>query len=165
MNSSDCVANENEWRDSEGKRERSSPNTRVGEPGADGADPEGCLETGGVAMFKEVARCVVGCSRPGGCCRMRRSPEAPMPCSCSGTIGDLKQRRESLVQKGMCLHSHLPHHAIQLSSIDAHPLGSVYGRGCSCLGQQVRGAFVLNKGGIVRDAGRLLFRQGIEVFW
>ena len=27
--------------------------------------------------------------RAGGCCRMRRRPDAPSPCSCSGMIGDL----------------------------------------------------------------------------
>ena len=56
MNSSDCVANEKEWSDSEGKRERSSPKANVGEPGAVGVDSEGCLDTGGVLMFSEVAR-------------------------------------------------------------------------------------------------------------
>lgn len=56
MNSSDCVANENECSDSEGKRERSSPKANVGEAGAVGVDSEGCLDTGGVVMFSEVAR-------------------------------------------------------------------------------------------------------------
>lgn len=35
---------------------------------------------------REVAELVLGRS---GCCRMRRRPEAPRPCSCSGTMGDL----------------------------------------------------------------------------
>lgn len=55
MKSSDCVANENECRDSVGKRVRSSPKVSVGEPGTDGVDVEGCLETGGV-MFNDIAR-------------------------------------------------------------------------------------------------------------
>lgn len=87
MKSSDWVANENECRDSEGKRVRSSAKARVGEPGADGAEPEGCLETGGV-MLREAARWVEGTREP-GTWRMRRRPEAPRPCSCSGTMGDL----------------------------------------------------------------------------
>lgn len=28
-------------------------------------------------------------ARAGGCCRIRRSPEAPSPCSCSVMTGDL----------------------------------------------------------------------------
>jgi hypothetical protein len=89
MNSSDCVAKENECRDSEGKRVRSSPKAKVGDPGAVGADSEGCLDTGGVAMFNEAARWFVcNCLGP-GCWRMRRRPEDPRPCSCSGTMGDL----------------------------------------------------------------------------
>lgn len=89
MNPSDCVANENECRDSEGKRVRSSPNAKVGEAGAVGALPEGCLEVGGV-MFNDVARWEEDMDRRGpGCWRIRRKPEAPMPCSCSGMMGDL----------------------------------------------------------------------------
>jgi hypothetical protein len=41
MNSSDCVANENEWSDSEGKRVRSSPKARVGDPGVGGMPRHG----------------------------------------------------------------------------------------------------------------------------
>lgn len=56
MNSSDCVAKENECKDSEGKRVRSSPKAKVGDPGTDGAEVEGCRETGGVAMLSEDDR-------------------------------------------------------------------------------------------------------------
>lgn len=66
---------------------RSSPKVSVGEWGVDGADPEGCRDTGGV-ILSEAARCADG-SRGPGCWRMRRRPEAPKPCSCSGRMGDL----------------------------------------------------------------------------
>lgn len=85
MNSSDCVANEKECSDSEGKRVRSSPKAKVGEPGA---LPEGCREVGGV-MFKDAARWEDVDRRGPGCWRIRRRPEAPKPCSCSGMMGDL----------------------------------------------------------------------------
>lgn len=76
---------------------RSSPKANVGDPGAVGVEPEGRLETGGVAMFSEVARCDdVGNLGP-GCWRMRRRPEAPRPCSCSGRIGDLVMMRQPLL--------------------------------------------------------------------
>ena len=97
MNSSDCVANENECKDSDGKRVKSSPIANVGDGGAEGEDPEGRLDTGGVAMFSDVARWVVGGRREPGCWRMRRSPDDPRPCSCSGTIGDLEQLRQPLL--------------------------------------------------------------------
>jgi hypothetical protein len=87
MNSSDCVAKENECKDSVGKRVRSSPKARAGEAGAEGVEPEGCLEVGGV-ICSDAARCEVGNLGP-GCWRMRRRPEEPMPCSCSGRMGDL----------------------------------------------------------------------------
>jgi hypothetical protein len=89
MNSSDCVANEKECSDSLGKRLRSSPNANVGEAGAVGAASEGCLDPGGVAKFSDVDRAEGGPREP-GCWRMRRRPDAPMPCSCSGTMGDLR---------------------------------------------------------------------------
>jgi hypothetical protein len=34
-------------------------------------------------------------ARRGGCCRIRLSPEAPSPCSCSVMIGDLIEDLES----------------------------------------------------------------------
>jgi hypothetical protein len=99
MNSSDCVANENECRDSEGKRVRSSPKANVGDPGAVCVDSEGCLDTGGVARFSEAARWVVcSCLGP-GCWRMRRRPEDPRPCSCSDTMGDLEHGCQPLPTK------------------------------------------------------------------
>jgi hypothetical protein len=109
INSSDCVANENECRDSEGNRERSSPKANVGDPGAVGAESEGCLDTGGVAIFNDVARCVEGGNREPPCWRMRRRPEAPMPCSCSGTMGDLKRMCQPLLNTcpAACLIPHL----------------------------------------------------------
>ena len=89
INSSDCVANEKECSDSLGKRVRSSPKARVGELGAVGTEVEGCLEAGGVGlMFSEAARWAETPREP-GCCRMRRRPEAPRPCSCSVTMGEL----------------------------------------------------------------------------
>lgn len=88
MNSSDCVANENEWSDSEGKRVRSSPKAKVGDPGTEGAASEGCRDTGGVLMLSEVLRWVEG-SCLGAGCRIRRNPDVREPCSCSGTMGDL----------------------------------------------------------------------------
>jgi hypothetical protein len=91
INSSDCVAKEKECSDSEGKRVRSSPKAKVGEAGAVGAASDGCLDTGGVAKFSDVERWVAeGGPREPGCWRMRRRPEIPMPCSCSGTMGDLQ---------------------------------------------------------------------------
>ena len=91
MSSSDCVANENECNDSEGKRVRSSPKDMIGEGGAEGPEPEGRLEDGGV-ICSDDARCEAR-PEPGslgaGCWRIRRRPEAPRPCSCSGLMGDL----------------------------------------------------------------------------
>lgn len=91
MSSSDCVAKENECNDSEGNRVRSSPNAIIGEAGADGPDPEGRREVGGVMCSDDArweARLEPG-SLGVGCWRIRRSPEAPRPCSCSGFRGDL----------------------------------------------------------------------------
>jgi hypothetical protein len=89
MNSSDCVAKENECSDSDGNLERSSPNAKAGDPGGEVAESEGCLDTGGLPRLSEAARWVEGGGREPGCCLMRRRPDAPIPCSCSGTRGDL----------------------------------------------------------------------------
>jgi hypothetical protein len=66
IDSSDWVAKENECRDSVGKRVKSSPKGIVGEPGADGAEADGCLDTGGV-IWRDAARWVEGTREPGGC--------------------------------------------------------------------------------------------------
>ena len=162
INSSDWVAKENECSDSEGKRDRSSPKAKVGEAGAVGVDSEGCLDAGGVLMFSEVARCVVDSCLWLGCWRMRRSPEDPRPCSCSGTMGDLMHTRQPLLSKRRMLlpgptSSHMPTscahyspcHAIQLPSIDAQALRSIDGwRQPRAVVQQARGAFRLDQRGI-----------------
>ena len=38
---------------------------------------------------------IVG-TREGGCCRIRLSPDAPRPCSCSVIIGDLREEHSQL---------------------------------------------------------------------
>jgi hypothetical protein len=85
-------------------------------------------------MFNEVDRCVEGGRREPGCWRMRRSPEAPMPCSCSETMGDLRRMCQPLLSTCPAatsttsprLYTHSPCHAFQLSSIEAHALPCVY---------------------------------------
>ena len=50
---------------------------RVIEDDLDGKENDDSGEDGNVGI------------RGGGCCRIRRRPDTPSPCSCSGTIGDL----------------------------------------------------------------------------
>lgn len=104
MNSSDWCANEKECNDSEGNRLRSSVKLRTGEDGPEGMPIEDSREFDNVRVMEpergatnealredsvdsEVGR--VGARR--GCCRIRRKPEAPRPCSCSVIIGDLEE--------------------------------------------------------------------------
>ena len=97
MASSDWCAKEKECKDSLGNRFRSSPKFKPGDvvPGVKVAVIDGRREEGR-ERFKEEDR--GGSCRPwtpwlegflDGCCRMRRKPDAPRPCSCSGMIGDL----------------------------------------------------------------------------
>jgi hypothetical protein len=76
---------------------RSSLKASIGEGGAEGPELEGRLEDGGV-ICSDSARCEAR-PEPGsldvGCWRIRRRPEAPRPCSCSGFIGDLKRVSDS----------------------------------------------------------------------
>jgi hypothetical protein len=138
MKSSDCVAKENECNDSDGNRVTSSPIPNVGEPGADGADPEGCLDTGGV-MFRDVDLWVVPGLRTEpagnlgvGCWRIRRRPEAPRPCSCSDTTGDLMLLSQPAFLRLDCIPpeclcpSYLPGHPVQLSRVDTRTLRGIH---------------------------------------
>jgi hypothetical protein len=88
---------EKECSDSDGNRLRSSMEFKAGEDGTvfvavcggsrdmmgDAADRETALEEGDIIKLSP--------SRNDGCCRIRRRPERPEPCSppCSGIIGDL----------------------------------------------------------------------------
>jgi hypothetical protein len=102
MNSSDCWANENECKDSDGNRLRFSVKFNVGEEGPDeiaiepardfGSESVIELDRGPTDAFREEEseEGRVG-ARTGGCCRIRRRPEAPSPCSCSVKTGDLKE--------------------------------------------------------------------------
>jgi hypothetical protein len=104
MNSSDWWANENECKDSEGNLVRSSVKFSVGEEGPDGMSIDPVLELGNVRAIEpdrgateafrddDSDEGIVG-ARGGGCCRIRRRPEAPRPCSCSVTTGDLREEQ------------------------------------------------------------------------
>jgi hypothetical protein len=99
IKSSDWWAKENECRDSDGKRERSSEKLGDGAPGNVGktggfeskrvmdVDLDSPMEELLDAGFEEDG--MVG-GRVGGCCLIRRSPERPSPWSCSVTIEDLR---------------------------------------------------------------------------
>lgn len=115
-------------------------------------------------MFSEAARCVEGGNREPGCWRIRLNPDAPMPCSCSGTMGDLWRVSATTQRMHLCfslLHvDDLPRHAVQLPGIDAQPLRCIYMRR-SALGHEVGRALILDQrdmfgSGTVRG-------QGIEV--
>ena len=93
--SSDWWANEKECKDSEGKRVRSSLKLNGGDEGP----PEvNVREEGRLRVIEDDLEGIenddsgedgnVGV-RAGGCCRIRRRPDTPKPCSCSGMIGDL----------------------------------------------------------------------------
>jgi hypothetical protein len=167
MNSSDWVANENEWRDSLGKRVRSSPNARAGEAGAgagtEGSEPEGCLETGGV-MCSEAAREVDNLEP--GCWRMRRRPEEPMPCSCSGRMGDLSRRECLSTERVAWSRAVSPCHAVQLARNDAHSLGvERQGRGRH-LREQIARALILGERDMVgSEAEDVRVRWSRVVVW
>ena len=78
---------------------------RVGEDGPGARDPERELgkdevmelDRGPTEWFREETseEGVVG-TREGGCCRIRLSPDAPRPCSCSVMIGDLREEHNQL---------------------------------------------------------------------
>ena len=79
-----------------GKRLKSSPKVRVGEVGPEGKVVDGWRD-GGNERVMEPCRLAVGLVTPGvigalveGVCRIRRSPEAPKPCSCSGIISGIE---------------------------------------------------------------------------
>ena len=100
MNSSDWCANEKECNDSEGNLVKSSVKFNVGDEGPDVKAIEPArvggnvrvieLDRGPMDGFREDASegGSVG-TRAEGCCRIRRKPEAPRPCSCSVMTGDL----------------------------------------------------------------------------
>lgn len=100
MKSSDWWANEKECSDSEGYRVRSSVKFRVGEEGPEVFAKDGVRGVGRVRVMEpergprdglredEPEEGKVG-ARGGGCCRMRRKPDAPSPWSCSVMTGDL----------------------------------------------------------------------------
>lgn len=100
MKSSDWWAKENECRDSEGNRLRSSVKFSVGEEGPELMAKEGVRGFGSASVIEAVRGPTDGLreedpeegnvgARGGGCCRIRRRPEAPSPCSCSVMTGDL----------------------------------------------------------------------------
>ena len=83
---------------------------RVGEDGPDGKaiEPEREFDKERVVMeddrrgpregFREVDPEVeLAVPRERGCCRIRRRPEAPRPCSCSVKTGDLRRRMWSAI--------------------------------------------------------------------
>jgi hypothetical protein len=96
MNSSDWWANEKECRDSEGNRLRSSVKFKGGEPGPGGIIIDDDLvrvmdpDRGPMEALREddSEEGSVGGGRI-GCWRIRRRPEAPIPCSCSVMTEDL----------------------------------------------------------------------------
>jgi hypothetical protein len=109
MNSSDWWANEKECSDSDGKRLRSSVKFRVGEEGPEGMAKDAVRAFGNVRLIEpdrgptegfreeDSEEGMVGTLR-GGCCRIRRRPDVPSPCSCSVMTGDLM---EDLVSIGV----------------------------------------------------------------
>lgn len=114
MNSSDWWAKENECKDSEGNRLRSSVKLSVGEDGPEAIaidaerefgkdrviDPDRGPTEGFLEDDSEEG--IVG-TRDGGCCRIRLSPEAPRPCSCSVMIGDLGEEYcQRLATRAIC---------------------------------------------------------------
>jgi hypothetical protein len=100
MNSSDWCAKEKECNDSDGNRVRSSVNI-VGEAGPGDKAPEELFREPGSVRLIEFERGAIDAARDelveggrvgargGGCCRIRRRPDAPRPCSCSVITGDL----------------------------------------------------------------------------
>lgn len=100
MKSSDWWAKEKECRDSEGKRVRSSVKFSVGEEGPECMAREGVRGVGRARVIEPDLGPTEGLreddpeegnvgARGGGCCRIRRRPDAPRPCSCSVMTGDL----------------------------------------------------------------------------
>lgn len=100
MKSSDWWANEKECRDSDGNRERSSVKFSVGEDGPEVMARDADRVGGSVRVIEPDRGPTEGLreedpeegnvgARGGGCCRIRRRPDAPRPCSCSVMTGDL----------------------------------------------------------------------------
>jgi hypothetical protein len=100
MKSSDWCAKEKECRDSEGNRVRSSVKFSVGEEGPEFMTTEDARVGGSARVIEPVRGPTEGVrdedpddgnagARAGGCCRIRRRPDAPSPCSCSVMTGDL----------------------------------------------------------------------------
>lgn len=112
MNSSDWWAKENECKDSDGNRLRSSVKFRFGEDGPEVMTvPDGAREFDNVrvrepdlgpteALREEDSEEGTVGARKGGCCRIRLNPDAPMPCSCS-VSGDLMRESEA----SLCMQS------------------------------------------------------------
>ena len=109
MKSSDWWAKENECRDSEGNRLRSSVKLSVGEEGPELMAKEGVRGFGSASVIEAVRGPTDGLreedpeegnvgARGGGCCRIRRRPEAPSPCSCSVMTGDLEEEFGQFLQ-------------------------------------------------------------------
>ena len=109
IHSSDWWAKENECRDSDGNRLRSSVKLRDGEEGPEETAVEGTRELGKLSVIEpdrgpmdafaeeDSEEGIVGV-RMGGCCRIRRRPEAPSPCSCSVMTCDLiKELKSAMV--------------------------------------------------------------------
>lgn len=102
IKSSAWWAKENECSDSQGKRDKSSESWSGEELAAGGSVPVG-WRVGGRDTAMEAERELAALEGlVVGCCRMRRRPEAPKPCSCSGMMGDLKQacQRSAAYKKG-----------------------------------------------------------------
>ncbi len=121
MNSSDWWAKEKEWRDSDGNRLRSSVKFNVGDEGPEAIAIDAAREAGKERVIEPDRAPTEGLrddaseegrvgARTGGCCRMRLSPDAPKPCSCSVMTGVLRGRWVSyLVSYMLCSHKHHKH--------------------------------------------------------
>jgi hypothetical protein len=106
MNSSDWCANENECKDSDGNRVKSSVKFRFGDIGGGAPDDDfldvvcrlKLLDRGPMeAARDELAEEARIGDRTCGCCRILRRPDAPRPCSCSVMMEALDDNMSALV--------------------------------------------------------------------
>ena len=67
-----------------------------------------------------------------GCWRIRRRPEAPRPCSCSGLIGDLGRVVNNVPVSTMApcvlfVDPNSPRQSVQLPRVKTHPFCGIHG--------------------------------------